>query len=402
MGDAVGGSVGARGDGAWPHTQMNGQTHHAPGGQAMGQPPMQPPIQQPGPVPGYAGHVRDPMAAPPHQAAPPRSGGRHARPGPTADNAHPPAAGGPGTQLPTGPRPGSFGAHAAVVMRPIREIPEGPPPELRFKRRTGLVKGVRELWKARELVRTLAERDLRARYKQAVLGFAWAILTPVMLMVVFTVVFQRVGDVSKIAQSHGAPYPLFSYVGLLGWTFFMASVTQGASAIVSNGPLLNKVYCPREVFPLSTIIVALFDMMIAAVVLVVLFGIYTKAPAETSYIAPLFLVIQIEVALGAALLLSASVVYFRDIRHMLPLLMQMGMFATPVAYGLDQITKEWLVPYVAANPLAAVIDGYRRTMLYGQQPDWKLTGVAALSASLMLLIGYRVFKKLETGIADVA
>lgn len=320
-------------------------------------------------------------AAPPHA----RINGR----------AHDPERAGVGTA------PGAESTASAVVTAPP-DATAGPPPELRFKRRIGLLRGIRELWHARELVRTLAERDLRARYKQAVLGFAWAILTPVMLMIVFTIVFQRVGNISEIAQSHGAPYPLFSYVGLLGWTFFMAAVTQGASAIISNGPLLNKVYCPREVFPLATVIVALFDMMIATVVLVLLFAIYTQAPAGTSYIAPVFLVIQIEVALGAALLLSASVVYFRDIRHMLPLLMQMGMFATPVAYGLDQITKEWVVPYVAANPLAAVIDGYRRTILYGQQPDWQLTGVAALSATLMLLIGYRVFKKLETGIADVA
>lgn len=349
-------------------------------------------------MPGAQGMPAAPGMPGPQSGAPPR-GGRHARPGPSAER---PPGSVPGPPSAPGGRRPAVGAHAAVQMKPQREMPEAPPPELRFKRRTGLVKGVRELWHARELVRTLAERDLRARYKQAVLGFAWAVLTPVALMLVFTIVFQRVGDVSKIAQAHGAPYPLFSYVGLLGWTFFMAAVTQGASAIVSNGPLLNKVYCPREVFPLATIIVALFDMMIAALVLILLFGVYTQAPASTSYIAPLFLVIQIEVALGAALLLSASVVYFRDIRHMLPLLMQMGMFATPVAYGLDQITKEWLVPYVAANPLAAVIDGYRRTMLYGQQPDWKLTGVAALSASLMLLVGYKVFKKLETGIADVA
>lgn len=392
MGDAVGGSVGARGDGAWPHTRMNGQTHHPPG-----------PRQPAGP------HLGTPGADP----AAPRTGGRHAKPGPAVEH---PAPYGPnatnGTNGTNGTsdgangrapaRPGGFGAHAAVATQPPREIPAGPPPELRFKRRTGLLRGIRELWKARELVRTLAERDLRARYKQAVLGFAWAVLTPVMLMLVFTVVFQRVGDVNKIAESHGAPYPLFSYVGLLGWTFFMAAVTQGANAIVSNGPLLNKVYCPREVFPLATIIVALFDMMIATIVLVLLFAVYTKAPAQTAYIAPMFLVIQIEVAMGAALLLSASVVYFRDIRHMLPLLMQMGMFATPVAYGLDQITRDWLVPYVAANPLAAVIDGYRRTLLYGQMPDWKLTGVAALSATLMLLVGYKIFKKLETGIADVA
>ena len=347
--------------------------------------------------------------------------GRHARPGSGAEEASGhrshvntmPVTGHGGATTPTiDQRPagrhaapqagvGSGSGRIAAAQAPDPEV-KGPPPELRFKRRTSLFRGIRELWSSRELVRTLAERDLKARYKQAVLGFAWAIITPVLLMVVFTVVFQRVGNLSDTAHKYNVPYPLFSYLGLLPWTFFMSSVTQGSSSLVSNGPLLNKVYCPREVFPFATVIVAAVDMLIASTVLIVLFGVYTTPPAATSWALPILLLIQLEVTLGVVLVLSSAVVYFRDIRHVLPLLMQMGMFATPVAYGMDQITREWLYPYVVFNPLAAVIDGYRRSILYGQQPDWGLTGAAALSATVLLVIGYKVFKKLEAGIADVA
>jgi ABC-type polysaccharide/polyol phosphate export permease len=352
--------------------------------------------------------------------------GRHARPGGSADEPADhrthvngvPVAGHGGATTPTidspaGNRPspgrhaapepgvGSGSGRIAAAQAPDPEI-KGPPPELKFKRRTSLLRGIGELWHSRELVRTLAERDLKARYKQAVLGFAWAIITPVLLMLVFTVVVQRVGNLSQKAHLHGVPYPLFSYLGLLPWTFFMSSVTQGSSSLVSNGPLLNKVYCPREVFPFATVIVAAVDMLIASSVLLVLFGVYTTPPAATSWAVPILLLIQFEVTLGFVLVLSAAVVYFRDIRHVLPLLMQMGMFATPVAYGLDQITKDWVLPYVVLNPLAAVIDGYRQTILYGEQPDWQVTGAAGASATVMLIVGYKIFKKLEAGIADVA
>ena len=142
-----------------------------------------------------------------------------------------------------------------------------PPPELRFRRRIRLVPAIREVWRSRELIRTLAERQLRARYKQAVLGFGWAILTPLVLMVVFTVFFQPVADV----DTGGVPYPLFAYLGILPWTFFSSSVSEGGQSLVQNMPILNKVYCPREVFPMSSIAVAGVDSSIALLVLLGLF-----------------------------------------------------------------------------------------------------------------------------------
>ncbi|CAN5718108.1 ABC transporter permease [soil metagenome] len=277
-------------------------------------------------------------------------------------------------------------------------IPEGPPAELIFRRRVNLVASLREIWGARELVWTLAERDWRARYKQAVLGSAWALITPIMLMVVFTVFFTRVAKV----DTGGVPYELFAYLGLLSWTFFSTSFSQGGLSLDSNKSLLNKVYCPREVFPIASVLVAAFDTTIALTALGALFLIAGFAPKATSVWVPVLLIVQVGFALAMSMIVSVVVVYLRDIRHVIPILLQLGLFATPVAYSLESIPRsvQWL--YSLVNPLAPVIDGYRRTVLWGQPPEWNLVGLAALSTSVLLVAGYALFKKLEPGIADVA
>ncbi|WP_354639011.1 ABC transporter permease [Kitasatospora camelliae] len=277
-------------------------------------------------------------------------------------------------------------------------IPDGPPPELVFKRRLRPVQVAHELWAARELVRALAERDLRARYKQAVLGFAWAVLTPLALCAIFTLVFQRAVKIDTGAVA----YPLFAYVGLIVWQFFSNTMNQGALSLANNLSLLNKVYCPREVFPLATMLVATVDMLIGIGVLAVLFLAFWTAPAATFlWVLPL-LVIQFAFTYGIALILSVAVVYLRDVRHLLPIITQMGVFATPVAYPLARIPQRLQEIYVGVNPLGAVIEGYRKALLYGQAPDLTLTSIAAVSSAVFLVGGYLLFKKLETGIADVA
>jgi ABC-type polysaccharide/polyol phosphate export permease len=274
-----------------------------------------------------------------------------------------------------------------------------PPPELRFRRRVRLFPSLRELVARRELVLSLAERDLRARYKQAVLGFSWAVVTPLLLMVAFSLVFPRVANVS----TGDIPYPLFSYMGLVPWAFFSTSVSQGGQSIINNASLQNKVYCPREVFPIASVAVASVDGLISGLVLCLLFPIFGVAPAAQSYWFPVLLAIQVAFTLGITLIISAVMVYLRDIRHVLPIILQLGLFATPVAFSLDQLVPAALQPlYVALNPLGAVIDGYRDTILYGQQPDLQLLTIAAISAVVYLLVGYGAFKRLETGFADVA
>jgi ABC-type polysaccharide/polyol phosphate export permease len=279
-----------------------------------------------------------------------------------------------------------------------RTIPAAPPAEILFRYRLRVVAAVRELWQSRQLVRTLAERDFRVRYKQAVLGVAWAVLTPLALMVVFTVFFQRVAKV----DTAGAPYALFAYLGLLPWTFFSTSVAQGGQTLVTNAQLMNKVYCPREVFPLASLVVGAIDTTIAVGVLGVLFAVTRFMPAVTSFWVPVMLVVNIAFTFGVTLVISAVLVYFRDLRHVLPIILQLGLFATPVAYGMNVVPSNLQVLYSAVNPLAPVIDGYRRTILYGLPPDWHLLVPGAITAFAVLGLGYVLFKRMEPGFADYA
>src|SRR5918997_2693531 len=274
----------------------------------------------------------------------------------------------------------------------------GPPSELLYKPGLRLGSALRELWRARELVWTIAERDWRARYKQAILGSAWALLTPLLLMAVFTVFFRRVATV----DTRGVPYELFTYIGLLTWTFFSTSFNQGGLSLYNNKMLLNKVYCPREVFPIASVLVAAFDTAIALVALALLFVITGFVPQASSVWVPVLLLVQVGFAVAMSLLSSVIVIYLRDVRHTIPILLQLGLFATPVAYGIDAIPESLRGLYSFINPLAPVIDGYRRTVLWGEAPAWGLLGLGALSTVLLLVGGYLLFKRLEAGITDVA
>jgi ABC-2 type transport system permease protein/lipopolysaccharide transport system permease protein len=279
-----------------------------------------------------------------------------------------------------------------------RDDEAGPPADLLFRRRVRPGPMLRELVAHRTLVSTLAERELRARYKQTRMGFAWALITPFLLMVVFTVFFRRAVRV----DTGDVPYPLFSYIGLLPWTLFSTALSKGAVSITSNMPLLNKVYCPREVFPLAAIAVAAVDTAIAVSILGVLFVIYGFAPEATSVWVPLLLLIQVAFTVGITLVLSALVVYVRDLRQVLPMLLQLALFATPVAYGIDFISEGFRPLYSVLNPLVPIIDGYRRAVLLGQAPDLELLALAAGPAAIWLVGGYLLFKRLETGFADIA
>jgi ABC-type polysaccharide/polyol phosphate export permease len=278
--------------------------------------------------------------------------------------------------------------------------PREPRPEIWFHRRVKVVSALRELWSFRELTLTLAERDLRVRYKQAVLGVAWAVIAPVVMMVAFTVLFNRFAKVN----TGGAPYALFSYMGLLPWTFFSNSVSNGGLSLVTNSELLNKLYCPREVFPIAAIADSIVDALIAACVLALLFPITGFAPKAQVYYLPLFLIVLSTFTLGVTLAISSVVVYARDLRLVLPLAIQVGLFVTPVVYGAGSISssKAFLLVYSALNPLVPVIDGMRDTVLQGVAPNWASLGVGAASALLYLSGGFLLFKRLETGMADIA
>jgi len=278
--------------------------------------------------------------------------------------------------------------------------PPGPPPEIWFRRRHTLLGALRELRSFDELMLSLAERDLRTRYKQAGLGVAWALLTPLLLMLAFTFVFTKFTKV----DTNGAPYPLFSYLGLLPWTFFAESLSLGSVALTNNVSLLNKVYCPREVFPLSQILIAAFDAMIATLVLIPLFPLLGYAPTAEVYYVPLLLLVLIAFVIGVTLAASITLVYMRDLRFAVPLILQFGIFVTPVAYNAEVVAKTptQMMIYSTLNPLVPVIDGFRRCCLYGQPPQWWPLFGGACTSMILMVVGFWTFKRLETGIADVA
>lgn len=302
--------------------------------------------------------------------------------------------------LPSQGRAGNASVLLAAGASPEAERPSEPRKEIWFRRRVNLVAAVRELWEFRELTLTLAERDLRIRYKQALLGLLWAIIAPVVMMLAFTIVFTKFAHI----DTGGVPYALFSYMGLLPWTFFSASLTTGGGSLVANTPLLNKLYCPREVFPIAGIADSAVDALIATGVLLIMFPLLGFMPKPETVYVPLLVIVLLMFTFGVTLAVSAVLVYVRDLRLVLPLVIQLGLFLTPVAYGSNSISssQSFLVVYSGLNPLVPVIDGLRRCVLNGLPPQWTSLAVGAVSALLWLIGGFALFKRLETGMADIA
>ncbi len=289
------------------------------------------------------------------------------------------------------------GAAAQRSLRDLGTAPTAPDPAWRFRRRLGPVRVARELWAARELVRTLAERDIRVRYKQAALGLAWSLITPLALLVAFTILFNRAAHVA----TDGVPYTLFAYVGLIPWTFFSSTVGAGSSSLIGDQALLNKTYFPREIFPVNAAVVAGFDALTSLVPLAVLLAVHRRTPGAEVLWAPVILIVLAAAAVGLALIASSLVVYLRDVRLALPLVLQMGLFLTPVGYDISVIPARLRLPYAFLDPVAPVIAGLRNSVLLDRAPDLGLLGAGAASASLLFFGGWALFKRLETGFADV-
>jgi ABC-2 type transport system permease protein/lipopolysaccharide transport system permease protein len=277
-------------------------------------------------------------------------------------------------------------------------VPDAPPPDLRFRRAFRFRSAFAALWRSRATVWSLTVRDLRSTYSQEVLGIAWALVAPVTLMVLFTFLSNRfAGNLAP----EGVWYPLFAYVGILPWTFFSGAVSKGGTSLVGN-PLLNKVYAPREVFPISDILGAIVNTFFAAIALAALFLIDGTWPKATSFwVIPLGLILFVFTT-GVTLFIAGITVYLRDMRHALPLILQGGLILSPIIYGMNKISPDYRDIYVAINPLAGVIDGLRRSILYGQAPVASYTIIAAVMAVLWLFGSFVLFKRLETGFADVS
>jgi lipopolysaccharide transport system permease protein len=248
----------------------------------------------------------------------------------------------------------------------------------------------------RDLLWLWAAREVRVRYKQSLLGLGWAILQPLALTVVFTLIFSRLVRV----DTQGVPYPVFAYTALVPWTFFSTSVSFGIPSLVNNMNLVTKIYFPREVLPLASIGAAFVDFIAASVVFVGMLVYYGVWPgAHALWVIPL-LAIQVVLTFGVTLLGSAMIVFFRDMRFVVPLITQIWMYATPVIYPIEFV-PEHLRPYYFLNPMAGIIDGYRRTLLMGQPPQMTALLCSTVISCLLLLVSYVLFKRVEPLFADL-
>lgn len=256
--------------------------------------------------------------------------------------------------------------------------------------------GLHNLWEYRELLYFLAWRDIKVRYKQTVLGALWAIIQPLTTMVIFTVIF---GKLAKI-PSDGIPYPVFSFCGLLPWNYFAGAFSRSSSSLIGNANLISKVYFPRLVIPISSLLAGLVDFAIAFFVLIGLMLWYGIIPTITILWLPVFLLMTVVAALGIGLWLGALNVQYRDVNYIVPFLIQVWMYATPVVYPSSFIPERWRLFY-GLNPMAGAVEGFRWALLGGAQGPGPLLVVSVLVAVVLLISGVFYFRRMERTFADV-
>ena len=253
-----------------------------------------------------------------------------------------------------------------------------------------------ELWRYRELLYFLVWRDIKVRYKQTVIGAAWAILQPLCQMVIFSVIF---GAFAKI-PSEGFPYPIFVYAGLLPWTFFANAVSQSSVSLVNQSQLLTKVYFPRLFIPSSSIGVGLVDFSLSFGVYVCLMLWYGHAPGVSVVLLPLLLLLTMMTALGVGVFLASVTVAYRDFRLVVPFMVQIWMYLSPVVYAVTLVPEKyrWIMAF---NPMTGIIGGFRSVLL-NQPVDWNALGISLLISSILLTIGVANFRRTERRFADIA
>ncbi len=271
------------------------------------------------------------------------------------------------------------------------------PPVTRIRPVKGWVRiDVRELWEYRDLLRLLAWRDIKVRYKQTALGAAWAVLQPLLTMAVFSLFFGRLAKV----PSDGLPYPIFSFAALVPWGFFSTSLSQAANSLVGSANMIKKVYFPRLVVPMSCVASALVDFCIAFVVLLGFMAWYRIAPTVQVIWLPAFMVLALVTSLGAGLWLSAVNVRYRDVRFTVPFMLQFWLFATPIAYPSSLLDQPWRTLY-GLNPMAGVVEGFRWALLGTDTAPGPMIVVSAAAALTLFVSGAFYFRRMEAHFADV-
>lgn len=278
-------------------------------------------------------------------------------------------------------------------------------PEVTYLRPTrGLAAlNLRDLWVYRELVMFLTWRDILVRYKQTVLGAAWAVIQPVIQMVVFTLIFSNAAGFS----SEGVPYPIFNYAALLPWGLFSKAMNDAGRSLVTNRNMITKIYFPRLTIPVASVLAGLLDFGIGFLVYIVIILFYTFAPGSTYTYQftpalltfPLFILLAVAVTLGISLWLSAMNVIYRDVGHILPFLTQIWFFLTPIVYSASAVSAKWQILY-ALNPLTSVVEGFRWSLLGITGLPWQIDAISAGVGLVILATGLFYFRNMERTFAD--
>ncbi len=279
-------------------------------------------------------------------------------------------------------------------------VPAEPPQDLIYRHQARLKTSLQGLWASRDIIFTLAERDIRAQYKQATLGLLWALLAPLAMLGIFMLIFARTKSLGVPA---GVPYPIFAFIGIICWTFFAQSVGTGGTSLLTNKELMSKTQFPRECYPLETIGVNVVNTLLAWIPLILLFALFRFIPhVQTLWVVPLMIVIELLFTIGLTLAISATIIEMRDLAQVLPMMIQLGLFVTPVIWQFSIIPAKWRMVYGFFNPLGPVIDDSRRAILLGLNPVPGPLLAAVAGTAFYLAIGYRLFKRFEVNFADIA
>jgi lipopolysaccharide transport system permease protein len=255
-----------------------------------------------------------------------------------------------------------------------------------------------DLWRYRELFRVLAWRDLSVRYKQTVIGVLWALIRPFLTMLVFTIIF---GRIAKLPTDGNAPYALMVFAGILPWTLFSTGLSEASNSLINNEKLISKVYFPRLIVPIATIVVAFVDFLISFGILLALMGWYRFMPDWRILFLPIFAVLAFFASVGPSLWITSLNVKYRDFRYVIPFIVQFGLYVSPVGFSSSVVPEQWRMLY-SLNPMVGVIDGFRWCLLRGQSelyPPGLLASVAVIA--FFLWFGVRRFRKTEKSFADL-
>lgn len=255
---------------------------------------------------------------------------------------------------------------------------------------------LKELINCRELLFFLAWRDIKVRYKQTVLGVAWAIIQPFFTMVIFSLFFGRLAKI----PSEGIPYPIFSYAALVPWTFFANGLNQASNSLVGSANLIKKVYFPRLAIPIASVLAGVVDFILSFIVLIGMMAYFGFFPTYNVLWLPLFLLLALTISLGVSLWFSALNVEFRDVRYTIPFLTQFWLFSTPIAYPSSLLSEPWKTIY-GINPMVGVVDGFRWALLGTSTPPGVAMIVSTAVALILLISGAFYFRRMEKNFADV-